>query len=81
MPIQRRTKRKDPLGKRIFMCDGVVVDSPDVNHSTNINKKKVECSCGSILLRCGYSYHIKRALCVEYHMVVGHEAYIRQHIE
>jgi hypothetical protein len=78
--IPKRTRRRDPLGERIFMCNGVVVDSPDVNHSININNKKVECSCGSILRRCGYTYHIKNTRCLEYHKLVRHEAYIKQYI-
>lgn len=80
MPIQRRTKRKDPLGKRIFMCDGVVVDSPDINHATNIGRKKVECTCGSIVLRVGYPYHIKRPSCIEYHKLIGKEVDIVQYL-
>jgi hypothetical protein len=78
--VQRRIRRKDPLGERIFMCNGDIVDSPDVNHSVNINAKKVECSCGSILLRSGYSYHIKRDICIEYHKLVRYGPFIKQYL-
>ena len=82
MPMHRNRKprTKQPLGERIFTYHGDIVDSPDVNHSVNINAKKVECSCGSILLRSGYSYHIKRDICIEYHKLVRYGPFIKQYL-
>lgn len=80
MEIIPKKKRRQHLGKRIFMCNGVMVDSPDVNHATNIGRKKVECSCGSIVLRVGYTYHIKRLSCIKYHKLIGKEVDIVQYL-
>ena len=80
MPIQKRVKRKDPLGQRIFMCNGVVCDPPEANLSINVGKGKCLCSCGSIVLRGGYCNHKKRDGCIEYHKLVQHEPYIVKYI-
>jgi len=80
MPINKRPRRREPLGLRIITYNGVVVDTPDVNHSINIGTNRVQCTCGSILLRGGYSYHTKRKACVDYHKLIGKEAEILKYL-
>lgn len=80
MSMLPKKKRRQILGERIFMVNGVKVDSPDINHATNIGRKKCECSCGAIVLRVGYPYHIKRASCIEFHKLIGKEVDIVQYL-
>lgn len=80
MPIRKQPRRRQHLAQRIFTYNGVVVDSPDVNHATNIGRNKVECSCGSVVLRGGYSYHIQRKTCVDYHELINGEPEIIQYL-
>jgi hypothetical protein len=78
--MPRKPRTRQPLGQRIFTCYGVVCDPPEANLAINVGKSKVLCSCGSIVLRIGYSYHIKREGCMDYHKLVQHEPYIVKYI-
>lgn len=67
----RINKKKEIYGKQIITYKGepVLTSDPIYTDEDNLLIDKVICTCGRIVQQRGWTTHIRRPLCVEYHMI------------
>ena len=65
----KKRGQRDFHGKRIIMCNGVVVPSAEYNFEGNHGKAL--CTCGRIVLHHTWKKHINAFVCMEYHRITN----------
>lgn len=61
----KRVKSKAHYGKHFIMYNGHQIEVPHLTAADRLTY--VECSCGKIVQRQGFCYHIKTPDCREFH--------------
>lgn len=65
----KKRGQRDFHGKRVIMCNGVVVHNAEYNFEGNHGKAL--CSCGRIVLHNTWRKHIDTYVCREYHRITN----------